>query len=52
MCAFHDALQAGKQKEVHPMYSPDLVPEGARSGEYGGYVFVYFLYEEDKGSKH
>jgi hypothetical protein len=25
-CAFHDALQAGKQKEVHPSYSPDLVP--------------------------
>jgi hypothetical protein len=25
-CAFHDALQAGKQKEVHPPYSPDLAP--------------------------
>jgi hypothetical protein len=25
-CAFHDALQAGKQKEVHPSYSPDLAP--------------------------
>jgi hypothetical protein len=35
-CAFHDALQAGKQKEVHPPYSPDLTPAGARSGEYGG----------------
>jgi hypothetical protein len=34
-CAFHDALQAGKQKEVHPPYSPDLAPTGARSGEYG-----------------
>jgi hypothetical protein len=21
-CAFHDAIQAGKQKEVHPPYSP------------------------------
>jgi hypothetical protein len=29
MCAFHDALQAGKQKEVHPPYSSDLVPAGA-----------------------
>jgi hypothetical protein len=27
-CAFHDALQAGKQKEVHQPYSPDLPPEG------------------------
>jgi hypothetical protein len=35
-CAFYDALQAGKQKEVHPPYSPDLAPAGARSGEYGG----------------
>jgi hypothetical protein len=35
MCIFHDALQAGKQKEVHPPYSPDLVPAGVRSGEYG-----------------
>jgi hypothetical protein len=34
MCAFHDALQAGKQKEVHPPYSPDLAPAGVRSGEY------------------
>jgi hypothetical protein len=33
MCAFHDALQAAKQKEVHPLYSPDLVPAVARSGE-------------------
>jgi hypothetical protein len=24
--AFHDAVQAGKQKEVHPPYSPDLAP--------------------------
>jgi hypothetical protein len=30
-CAFHDALQAGKQKEVHPPYSPDLAPACARS---------------------
>jgi hypothetical protein len=28
MCAFHDAVQAGKQKEVHPPYSPDLAPVG------------------------
>jgi hypothetical protein len=35
-CAFHDVLQSGKQKEVHPPYSPDLAPAGARSGEYGG----------------
>jgi hypothetical protein len=28
-CAFHDALQAGKQKEVHPPCSPDLAPAGA-----------------------
>jgi hypothetical protein len=35
-CAFHDALQAEKQKEVHPSYSPDLEPTGTRSGEYGG----------------
>jgi hypothetical protein len=27
-CAFHDALQVGKQKEVHPPYSPDLAPVG------------------------
>jgi hypothetical protein len=25
-CAFHDALQTGTQKEVHPPYSPVLVP--------------------------
>jgi hypothetical protein len=30
-CAFHDALQAGKQKEVHPPYSPDLVPAGLQT---------------------
>jgi hypothetical protein len=30
-CAFHDSLQAGKQKEVHPPCSPDL---GARSGDH------------------
>jgi hypothetical protein len=29
--AFHDALQAGKQKEVHR--TPDLAPAGARSGQ-------------------
>jgi hypothetical protein len=39
-CAFHDALQVRKQKEVHPPYSPDLVPTGARSGEYGGLLSV------------
>jgi hypothetical protein len=39
-CAFHDALQAGKQKEVQPPYSPDLAPAGARSWEYGGWVGV------------
>jgi hypothetical protein len=33
---FHDALQAGKQKEVHLPYTPDLAPAGTRSGEYGG----------------
>jgi hypothetical protein len=40
-CAFHDALQAGKQKEVHPQYSPDLAPAGARSREYGGHCFQW-----------
>jgi hypothetical protein len=25
-CAFHNALQARKQKEVHPLYSPDMAP--------------------------
>jgi hypothetical protein len=25
-CAFHDALQEGKQKGVHPPYSSDLGP--------------------------
>jgi hypothetical protein len=29
-CAFYDALQAGKQKEVHPSYSPDLAPSGQK----------------------
>jgi hypothetical protein len=28
MSAFHDALQAEKQKEVHQTYSPDLAPAG------------------------
>jgi hypothetical protein len=28
-CAFYNALQAEKQKEVHPPYSPDLAPTGA-----------------------
>jgi hypothetical protein len=32
-CAFHYALQAGKQKEVHPPYSPDLAPAGAGNHE-------------------
>jgi hypothetical protein len=27
-CAFHDALQAEKQKEVDSPYSPDLAPAG------------------------
>jgi hypothetical protein len=44
MCAFHDAFQAGKQKEVHPPYSPDLVPAGARSGEYSGPIKLICLY--------
>jgi hypothetical protein len=35
-CAFHDALQAGQQIEVHPLYFLGLVPASARSGEYGG----------------
>jgi hypothetical protein len=46
MCAFHDVLQVAKQKEVHPPYSPDLAPVGARSGEYGEWTsfrFVCFL---------
>jgi hypothetical protein len=42
-CAFHDALQAGKQKEVHPPYSPDQVPAGARSGAYGGWASLCFV---------
>jgi hypothetical protein len=29
-CAFHDVLQAGKQKEVHPPYSTDLAPAGLK----------------------
>jgi hypothetical protein len=41
MCAFHDAIQAGKQKEVHPPDSPHLVPVGARSGEYSGLLFPH-----------
>jgi hypothetical protein len=28
-CAVHDALHAGKQKNVHPTYSPELAPAGA-----------------------
>jgi hypothetical protein len=40
MCAFQDALQVGNQKEVHPPYSPDLAPAGARSREYGGSLSV------------
>jgi hypothetical protein len=40
-CAFRDAVQAGKQKEVHPPYSPDLVPAGARSGENSGLLSVF-----------
>jgi hypothetical protein len=35
-CAIHYARQAGKQKEVHPPYSPDFAPAGASSGEYDG----------------
>jgi hypothetical protein len=27
-CDSHDTLQAGKHKEVHPPYSPDLAPAG------------------------
>jgi hypothetical protein len=30
LCAFHDALQAGKQKEVHPPYSHPYIMKGAR----------------------
>jgi hypothetical protein len=40
MCALHDALQAGKQKDVHPPYLPDLALAGARSGDYGGFLSV------------
>jgi hypothetical protein len=39
-CVFNDALQAGKQKEVHPPYSLDMAPAGARSGEYGRSNFI------------
>jgi hypothetical protein len=28
------------QKDVHPPYSPDLAPAGAKSGEYGGLISV------------
>jgi hypothetical protein len=43
-CAFHDALQAGKQKEVYcRQYSPDLAPAGARSGKYGGWTSFCFV---------
>jgi hypothetical protein len=38
MCAFHYALQAGKQKEVH-CTPHDLAHAGARSGEYGGWTY-------------
>jgi hypothetical protein len=41
-CAFPDALQAGKQKEVHPPYSPDLASAVARSGEYGAWTSFCF----------
>jgi hypothetical protein len=30
---FHDAFQAGKQKEVHPPYSPYLAPAGGSISE-------------------
>jgi hypothetical protein len=43
-CAFHDALQVEKQKEVHPPYSPNLAPAGARLGEYGGRTSRPLLY--------
>jgi hypothetical protein len=33
-----------KQKEVHPPYSPDLAPAGARSREYGGLLFRHTTY--------
>jgi hypothetical protein len=51
MCAFHDALQAGKQKEVHPPYSPDLAPAGARSGEYSGLLSFPRLKSIMKGER-
>jgi hypothetical protein len=40
-CVFHDALQAGKQKKVHPPYSPDLAPAGPRSGQYDALLSVF-----------
>jgi hypothetical protein len=33
-CAFHDALQAGKHKEVHRTPLICRLPAGDRSGEY------------------
>jgi hypothetical protein len=39
-CAFHDDLQAGTQKDVHPPSSPDLAPVSARSGGYGGLLLL------------
>jgi hypothetical protein len=50
-CAFHDAVQAEKQKEVHPPYSPDLAPLGARSGEYVGLLSVSPPEEQHKRRK-
>jgi hypothetical protein len=41
-CEFHDAIQAGKQTEGHPPYSPDLAPAGTRSREYGGWTSFCF----------
>jgi hypothetical protein len=46
-CVFHDAIQAGIQKEVHPPYSPDLARAGARSGKYGGLVNFFLLLPDD-----
>jgi hypothetical protein len=37
-CDFHNALQAGKPKEVHPPYYPDLAPADVTSGKYGGWT--------------
>jgi hypothetical protein len=47
-CAFHDALQAGKQKEVHPPYSPDLAPAGITRKEYLSHVTVFKTQETTK----